>query len=93
MSAVKDTCAAANPLYGKTVAATGKLENYTRGGLKARLLSLGAKPSGAVSGNTDYLIVGTKAGGKLDKARQLGMVILTEAEFEAMQGDTVYVIQ
>jgi len=73
-----------NPFMGKTVVATGKLENYTRDGIQAKLLSLGAKPAGAVSKNTDFLIVGEKAGSKLDKARQFGVRTLTEAEFESM---------
>ena len=73
-----------NPFQGKTVVATGKLQNYTRDGIQAKLISLGAKPAAAVSKNTDYLIVGEKAGSKLDKARQFGVQTLTEAEFEAM---------
>lgn len=73
-----------NPFAGKTVVATGKLQNYTRDGIQMKLLSLGAKPGSSVSKNTDYLIVGEKAGSKLTKAQQLGMKTLTEAEFEAM---------
>jgi len=72
------------PFNGKTVVATGKLEGYTRDGIQMKLLSLGAKPASAVSKNTDYLIVGEKAGGKLEKAKQLGVQTLTESEFEAM---------
>lgn len=49
-----------------------------------RLLELGAKPSSSVSKNTDYLIVGEKAGSKLAKAQQLGVKTLTEQEFENM---------
>lgn len=73
-----------NPFYGKTVVATGKLENYTRDGIQMRLLELGAKPGSSVSKNTDYLIVGEKAGSKLAKAQQLGVKTLTEQEFENM---------
>lgn len=75
-----------NPFNGKTVVATGKLVNYTRDGIQLKLLSLGAKPGGSVSKNTDYLIVGENAGSKLDKAQSLGVKTLTEAEFEAMCG-------
>ena len=74
-----------NPFAGKVVVATGKLENYTRDGIQTKLLELGAKPAGSVSKKTDYLIVGEKAGSKLDKARSLGVKILTEEEFEYMQ--------
>lgn len=73
-----------NPFRGKTVVATGKLENYTRDGIQSKLLSLGAKPTGSVTKKTDYLIVGEKAGSKLDKALQLGIKTLTEQEFENM---------
>lgn len=73
-----------NPFYGKIVVATGKLENYTRDGIQMKLLELGAKPGSSVSKNTDYLIVGEKAGSKLAKAQQLGIKTLTEEEFENM---------
>lgn len=43
-----------NPFYGKTIVATGKLENYTRDGIQTRLLQLGAKPASAVSKATDF---------------------------------------
>ena len=72
------------PFYGKTVVATGKLENYTRDGIQAKLLELGAKPASSVTKKTDYLIVGEKAGSKLTKAQQLGIRTLTEEEFEDM---------
>lgn len=73
-----------NPFYGKTVVATGKLENYTRDGIQMKLMQLGAKPAGSVTKKTDYLIVGEKAGSKLTKAQQLGVRTLTEQEFEDM---------
>ena len=73
-----------NPFRGKTVVATGKLENYTRDGIQMKLMSLGAKPASSVTKKTDYLIVGEKAGSKLTKAQQLGIRTLTEDEFEAM---------
>ena len=72
------------PFAGKTVVATGKLENYTRDGIQMKLLSLGAKPASSVTKKTDYLIVGENAGSKLAKATALGVKTLTEAEFEAM---------
>lgn len=73
-----------NPFAGKIVVATGKLENYTRDGIQTKLLELGAKPASSVSKKTDYLIVGEKAGSKLDKAKSLGVTILTEEKFEYM---------
>ena len=73
-----------NPFAGKTVVATGKLQNYTRDGIQMKLLSLGAKPAGSVSKKTDYLIVGENAGSKLEKAQALGITTLTEQQFEDM---------
>lgn len=73
-----------NPFYGKTVVATGKLINYTRDEIQAKLLLLGAKPTNSVTKKTDYLIVGENAGSKLSKAMSLGVTTLTEREFEDM---------
>jgi len=73
-----------NAFFGKTIVATGKLINYSRDGIQAKLLSLGAKPGSSISKNTDYLIVGENAGSKLAKAQSLGVKTLTESEFEAM---------
>lgn len=69
---------------GKTIVATGKLENYTRDEIQSKILSLGAKPASSVTKKTDYLIVGEKAGSKLQKALSLGIRTLTEDEFEDM---------
>ena len=69
---------------GKTIVATGKLENYTRDEIQAKIISIGAKPGSSVSKKTDYLIVGEKAGSKLAKAKELGVTTLTEQEFERM---------
>ena len=69
---------------GKTIVATGKLENYTRDEIQAKILSLGATPASSVTKKTDYLIVGEKAGSKLQKALNLGIRTLTEDEFEDM---------
>ena len=73
-----------NPFAGKTVVATGKLENYTRDGIQMKLLELGAKPASSISKKTDYVIAGEKAGSKLNKAQELGITILTEQQFEEM---------
>lgn len=51
-----------NLFYGKTIAVTGKLENYTRTSIQSRLLELGAYPTSTVSQKTDYLLVGVKSG-------------------------------
>lgn len=69
---------------GKIIVATGKLENYTRDEIQAKIISLGATSASSVTKKTDYLIVGEKAGSKLQKALNLGIRTLTEDEFEDM---------
>lgn len=70
-----------NPFAGRTIVVTGKLEHFTRDTINAKIGSLGAAAGSSVSKNTDYLICGEKAGSKLDKARALGVKVLTEQEF------------
>lgn len=69
---------------GKIVVVTGTLENYSRTSIKEKLESLGAKVSGSVSKKTDFVIAGEAAGSKYDKAKSLGVTILSEEEFENM---------
>jgi DNA ligase (NAD+) len=73
-------------LTGKTVVVTGSLEHFQREEIEALIRKLGGKPSGSVSKKTDFLVAGDKAGSKLEKAKQLGVRVLTEAEFEKMVG-------
>jgi DNA ligase (NAD+) len=72
------------PLTGKTLVVTGTLTHFTRDEIKAEIERLGGKASGSVSKKTDYVIVGEAAGSKAEKARALGVAILTEADFLAM---------
>lgn len=75
-----------NPFAGLTIVVTGKVEPYTRSGINEMIESLGARAGSSVSSKTDYLICGEKAGSKLSKARELGVKVLTPAEFFQMVG-------
>lgn len=75
---------AAMPLAGMNVCATGKLFGYNRNSINDRISELGGLPQSSVSAKTNLLIVGEKAGSKLQKARKLGIKVVTETEFEAM---------
>lgn len=73
-----------NPFSNKTVVVTGTLVHYSRESITNLLEQLGAKVAGSVSKKTDYLIAGDKAGSKLQKAKELGVKILTEDEFKSL---------
>jgi DNA ligase (NAD+) len=75
-----------SPVAGKTVVFTGTLETMTRSEAKARAESLGAKVAGSVSKKTDYVVVGADAGSKAKKATELGVTILSEAEWQTLIG-------
>jgi DNA ligase (NAD+) len=68
----------------KTLVVTGTLEHYSRDEIERLIEKLGGKASGSISKKTDYLVAGQAAGSKLQKAEQLGVRILTEAEFREL---------
>lgn len=78
----QEKVANSNVFQGKTVVVTGTLQNYSRATIKEKLESLGAKVAGSVSKKTDYVIVGEDAGSKYEKAKALGLNILSEEEFQ-----------
>ena len=75
-----------NPFKAKTIVLTGTM-SVSRGVVKEMLEKLGAKVSGSVSKKTDYLIYGTDAGSKYDKAVKLGVTTLTEDEMREIGVD------
>ena len=74
------------PLEGKTLVVTGTLTRMDRRSIEALIESLGGHAAGSVSKKTDYVVCGENAGSKLDKARALGVTVLTEQEFFELTG-------
>lgn len=70
-----------NPFFGKTLVFTGTMPTLGRAEAKTMAQDVGAKVSGSVSKKTDYVIAGAEAGSKLEKAQQLGITVIDEAEF------------
>ena len=68
----------------KTFVVTGALQKYTRDEIHDHIKAQGGRAASSVSKKTDYLVAGEKAGSKLTKAQDLGVTILTEAEFDAL---------
>ncbi|QHE76462.1 NAD-dependent DNA ligase LigA [Hydrogenophaga sp. PBL-H3] len=77
---------APQPLAGKTFVLTGTFPTLKREDAKAMLEAAGAKVAGSVSKKTDYVVAGTEAGSKLDKANELGVAVLDEAGMLALLG-------
>ena len=81
-----ERAASDTPVAGKTVVFTGTLERMTRDEAKAMAERMGAKVSGSLSGKTDLLVAGAKAGSKLKKAEALGVAVVDEAGWMEMVG-------
>ena len=75
-----------SPIAGKTIVFTGRLASMTRSEAKARAETLGAKVTGSVSAQTDYVVIGADAGSKADKAKALGVEVLSEDDWTRLIG-------
>ncbi len=74
------------PLAGRTLVLTGTLPTLSRDAAKALIEAAGGKVAGSVSKKTDWVVAGSEAGSKLDKARELGVTVLDEAGMRALLG-------
>lgn len=77
-----------SPIAGKTIVVTGTLPTLGRREAETLIEQNGAKAAGSVSKKTDYVLYGESAGSKLDKARELGVPLLTESEFLTLIGES-----
>jgi DNA ligase (NAD+) len=75
---------ARKPLAAKTFVLTGTLPTLTRDAAKEMIEAAGGKVSGSVSKKTDFVVAGAEAGSKLDKARDLGVAVIDEAELQRL---------
>ena len=71
-------------LKGLTIVATGSLSMLTRDEITEAITSRGGKAASSVSAKTDYVVAGDSAGSKLEKAQELGIIILDEAGFKLL---------
>ena len=76
--------APAGPLAGLTIVLTGTLPTLTRDEAKAMIEEAGGKAAGSVSAKTSYVVAGSEAGSKLDKAEALGIPVLDEDGFRKL---------
>ncbi len=74
--------ASSSKFEGKTFVVTGTLVHHSRSEMEDLIHRLGGKATSVVSKNTDYVVVGSNPGSKLDKAKELGVEVLSEAEIE-----------
>jgi DNA ligase (NAD+) len=84
VSPVHEAAPRGTKLQGKTVVVTGTLDRFSRDDIHRLIEQEGGKASGSVSAKTSYLVAGRDAGSKLDKAKSLGVTVLTEDEFLRM---------
>jgi len=69
-------------LSGKTIVVTGSLKSFSRAEIEDAIRRSGGNPSSSVSKNTDFIVCGEDAGSKRDKAKTLGIKIISEEDFK-----------
>src|ERR1019366_8986337 len=77
---------ARGPLHGKTFVLTGTLPTLARDDAKSRIEAAGGKVTGSVSKKTDYVVAGADPGSKIDKAREVQVPVINEAQLLDMLG-------
>ena len=80
----KVAAVATGPLAGKTIVVTGTLQNYSRHEIEEAIEANGGKSVSSVSKKTDFVLAGDDPGTKLDKAKSLGVKIISEQEFQTI---------
>jgi DNA ligase (NAD+) len=75
---LEEQTSADSAVSGKTIVLTGTLQTMSRSEAKEKLLALGAKVAGSVSKKTDFVVAGSDAGSKLNKAESLGVSVVGE---------------
>ena len=86
--AAKGTAGEERTLEGKSFVFSGTLERYTRNKAAELITRRGGRVLSSVSGKLDYLVVGDKPGGKLNRARELGVTVIDEATFIELLGES-----
>ncbi|NLF08500.1 MAG: NAD-dependent DNA ligase LigA [Pirellulaceae bacterium] len=83
-SMAADGESASRMLEGKTLVVTGTLTKYTRDEVQELIARHGGRAASSVSKKTDYVVAGENAGSKLEKAKELGVAVISEADFERL---------
>ncbi|HZL89124.1 MAG TPA: BRCT domain-containing protein, partial [Pirellulaceae bacterium] len=89
MSAPKRAApAVGGALAGKTIVVTGSLQHYKRNEIEELIQRQGGRAASSVSKKTDFVVAGEEAGSKLDKAKELGVKVISEEEFRKLIAET-----
>jgi DNA ligase (NAD+) len=84
MEAIGGAASGDRRLEGKTIVVTGTLSRYSREQIEELIRRHGGRAAGSVSSKTDFLLAGENAGSKLDRAKQLGVQVIDEQQFQRM---------